>query len=52
MSTTGIICSLKMEEAPENSDLVGEEEEDEIDIDDEFEDIEEDDLEEDNDSGK
>lgn len=44
MSKTRIICSHKMESMPENEDFVEDEEEDEVDIDDEFEDIEEEDF--------
>lgn len=44
MSKTKIICSHKMESVPENDDFVEDEEEDEVDIDDEFEDIEEEDF--------
>jgi hypothetical protein len=48
MSRARIIYYPKMEEAPENDDLMEDEEEDEVDIDDEFEDIEEEDFGENN----
>jgi hypothetical protein len=50
MSKARIICNHKMEEVPENDGFVEDEEDDEVDIDDEFEDIEEEDFEENNDS--
>ena len=48
MSRARIIYYPKMEEMPENDDLMEDEEEDEVDIDDEFEDIEEEDFGENN----
>jgi hypothetical protein len=51
MSGTGIICNHKLEEVPENDDLVQDKEGDEVNIDDEFEDIEEEDFEETTESG-
>jgi|GEM_PF-2530440 hypothetical protein len=48
MSKTSIISSRKLEEVPENGGFVEDEEDDEVDIDDEFEDIEEEDFEENN----
>jgi hypothetical protein len=51
MSGTEIICNHKLEEVPENDDLVQDKEGDEVNIDDEFEDIEEEAFEENNDSG-
>ena len=50
MRKTCVILNRKMEEAPEDDDFV-DEGEDEVDIDDEFEDLEEEDFEENNDSG-
>jgi hypothetical protein len=47
MLRTRIICSLRLEEVPDNNDFA-EEEEDEVDIDDEFEDIAEEDFSENN----
>lgn len=48
MSKAGIIYSCKMEEVPENNGFVEDEEDEEVDIDDEFEDIEEEDFGENN----
>ena len=48
MSRARIIYYPKMEEVPENDNLMEDEEEDEVDIDDEFEDIEEEDFGENN----
>jgi len=48
MSKTSIISSRKLEEVPENGGFVEDEEDDEVDIDDEFEDIEEENFEENN----
>jgi hypothetical protein len=51
MSKTSIISSRKLEEVPENGGFVEDEEDDEVDIDDEFGEIEEEDFDDNNESG-
>lgn len=51
MSNTWQLCNSKMEEIPDNDGFVDEEEKDEVDIDDVFEEIEEEDSDESNDFG-
>jgi hypothetical protein len=48
MSDASITCNLQTEEVPENDDFQEGAEEEEVEIDDEFEDIEEEGLEENN----